>query len=161
MNKEFSRRTFMGQTALYSLTTLTLAACGGGSAQLAGTPAPAPAPTPTPSGPPPPRATAWKPLRIGAGEFFITGIDFSADGSTKVVRTDTSNGYVWDNALGEWRALFTTSSLPASDYGEDLMLPSALTDGTGVYEAQGRPLPIRTGSTRPIRATSTGAATRA
>ena len=126
----------MGQTALYSLASLTLAACGGGNAQLAGTPAPAPAPTPT--GPPPPQATAWKPLRIGAGGF-ITGIDFSADGSTKVIRTDTSNGYVWDAALGEWRALFTATSLPASDYGEDSTLPSALTDGTGVYEARVAP----------------------
>src|SRR4029453_2610086 len=38
----------------------------------------------------------WKPLRIGAGGW-LTGMDISADGSTRVVRTDTYGAYVWES----------------------------------------------------------------
>lgn len=59
-------------------------------------------------------AHVWKPLRIGAGGF-VTGLDISGDGSTRVVRTDTYGGYVWDTS--QWRQLVTSSSMPADDVG--------------------------------------------
>src|ERR1700730_590989 len=39
--------------------------------------------------------TTWRPLRIGAGGW-LTGLDISTDGSTRVVRTDTYGAYIWD-----------------------------------------------------------------
>jgi photosystem II stability/assembly factor-like uncharacterized protein len=54
----------------------------------------------------------WRPLRIGAGGW-LTGIDMSTDGSTKVVRADTYGAYVWDS--GQWRQLVTSGSMPSED----------------------------------------------
>ena len=51
----------------------------------------------------------WKPLRIGAGGF-ITGISIAEDG-TKVIRTDTYGGYIWDT--DHWRQLVTVDSMPS------------------------------------------------
>ena len=41
--------------------------------------------------------TAWKPLRIGAGGY-LTGMDISPDGSTRIVRADTYGAYIWNAA---------------------------------------------------------------
>ena len=65
----------------------------------------------------------WKPLRIGAGGW-VTGIDISSDGSTRVVRTDTYGAYVWDDT--QWKQLVTTDRMPAQDVGVEM--------GAGVYE---------------------------
>jgi hypothetical protein len=56
----------------------------------------------------------WKPLRIGGGGW-LTGMDISADGSTRVVRTDTYGAYVYDGASGSWLQLVTSASLPADE----------------------------------------------
>ena len=62
--------------------------------------------------------TTWRPLRIGAGGF-LTGIDISADGSTRVVRTDTYGAYIWNAAISQWIQLVTKGSMPAVDRGVD------------------------------------------
>ncbi len=92
---------------------------------------PPPAPTPTPVPPPvpividqppivtpPPPTTnpsgfSWKVMKIGAGGW-VTGIDIAADG-TKVIRTDTYGGYVWNGSA--WAQLVTSTALPAGYYG--------------------------------------------
>jgi hypothetical protein len=53
-----------------------------------------------------PTLTTWHPLRIGAGGF-LTGIDISADGSTRVVRADTYGAYVWESPLSQWKQIVT------------------------------------------------------
>jgi photosystem II stability/assembly factor-like uncharacterized protein len=79
--------------------------------------------------------TEWHPLRIGAGGW-LTGIDFSADGSTRVVRTDTYGAYIWDAAVSQWAQLVTSASMPAADVGVD--------KNAGVYEIRVAPsLPTR------------------
>lgn len=83
------------------------------------------------------QSAIWKRLPVGAGGF-ITGIDFSNDGSTKLIRTDTSNGYVWDDGRGQWRPLFTVSSLGLAET-RATMDDHPLGDGMGVYEARVAP----------------------
>ncbi len=79
--------------------------------------------------------TTWRPLRIGAGGF-VTGLDISPDGSTRVVRADTYGAYIWKDANSQWMQLVTTSSMPAIDVGVD--------SGEGVYEIRIAPhLPTR------------------
>ena len=79
--------------------------------------------------------TNWHPLRIGAGGF-LTGIDISPDGSTRVVRADTYGAYIWESSLAEWRQVVTSSSMPAADVGVDR--------NSGVYEIRVAPsLPAR------------------
>ena len=73
-------------------------------------------------------AHVWKPLRIGAGGW-LTGLDISADGSTRLVRTDTYGAYVWD--AGQWKQLVTASSMPAADVGVE--------KNEGVYEIRVAP----------------------
>lgn len=68
-------------------------------------------------------AGTWKTLKIGAGGF-LTGIDMSKDGTTRVVRTDTYGAYLWQGT--EWKQLVTKSSMPAED-----ILPYS---GGGVFE---------------------------
>ena len=48
-------------------------------------------------------AGGWRPLKIGGGGF-LTGIDFSPDGTTRCVRTDTYGAYCYDAASGRWVA---------------------------------------------------------
>jgi photosystem II stability/assembly factor-like uncharacterized protein len=69
--------------------------------------------------------TAWRPLRIGAGGF-VTGLDISPSGSTRVVRTDTYGAYLWNDVSSQWVQLVTASSMPAADVG--------VGTGAGVYE---------------------------
>jgi hypothetical protein len=66
-----------------------------------------------------------RPLRIGARDW-LTGIDISADRSTRVVRADTYGAYILDSALSQWRQLVATESMPVADIGED--------KNAGVYE---------------------------
>jgi hypothetical protein len=55
-------------------------------------------------------------LPTGGGGF-VTGIDFSADGSRGAICTDVGNAYVKDFATDtQWRTLLTSSSLPQADY---------------------------------------------
>ena len=85
-----------------------------------GSSAPSEQPAPPSDQPAPPSADpatcancyVWRPLRIGAGGW-LTGIDMSTDGSTKVVRADTYGAYVWDS--GQWRQLVTSGSMPTED----------------------------------------------
>lgn len=70
-------------------------------------------------------------LPIGAGGA-ITNTDIAPDG-TKVMRTDTYGGYIWNatavcfGVTGCWQQLFTTLSIPTADWtGTDY--------GAGVYE---------------------------
>ena len=80
-------------------------------------------------------STLWRPLKVGAGGF-VTGIDISPDGSTRVVRTDTYGAYIWDFHLGQWSQLVTAVSMPAADVGVD--------KNAGVYELRVAPsLPTR------------------
>jgi hypothetical protein len=74
-------------------------------------------------------------LRIGAGGY-LTGLDISADGSTRVVRTDTYGAYIWDDPSSQWTQLVTTSSMPPIDVKID--------NNAGVYEIRVAPnLPTR------------------
>jgi hypothetical protein len=74
--------------------------------------------------------TTWHPLRIGAGGF-LTSIDISSDGSTRIVRTDTYGAYIWNNASSQWTQLVTTRSMPAVVLGVD--------NNQGVYEIRVAP----------------------
>ena len=75
-----------------------------------------------------PTCYTWRPLRIGGGGW-VTGIDISPDGSTRVVRTDTYGAYVWES--GRWRQLVTRDSMPADD--------GAAAGNAGVYEIRVAP----------------------
>lgn len=78
-------------------------------------------------------ATSWRPLRVGAGGF-LTGLDLSPDGSTRLVRTDTYGAYKWEGST--WKQLITASSMPAADKRVD--------NNAGVYEIRIAPsLPNR------------------
>lgn len=77
-----------------------------------------------PAGSAPVVGTGWKVLKIGAGGY-ITGISISADGTTKVIRTDTYGGYRLVGGT-TWAQLVTADSMPAGD-----LLPNS---GIGVYE---------------------------
>jgi Bacterial Ig domain/BNR/Asp-box repeat len=74
--------------------------------------------------------TTWQPLRIGAGGF-ITGIDISRDGSTRVIRTDTYGAYVWNSMISQWQQLVTSDSMPVADVTVDKF--------AGVYEIRVAP----------------------
>jgi hypothetical protein len=74
--------------------------------------------------------TTWRTLRIGAGGW-LTGIDISPAGETKVVRTDTYGAYVWDESQSSWRQLVTADSMPADDIDLD--------HNSGVYEIRVAP----------------------
>jgi hypothetical protein len=77
----------------------------------------------------------WQPLRIGGGGY-VTGIDFSADGSTLVARTDTYGAYIWHQQINLWQQLVTTNSMPANDI--------KIENNAGVYEIRVAPtLPNR------------------
>lgn len=52
---------------------------------------------------------AWNAVKIGAGGY-ATGIDQSADGSTRVARTDTAGAFKWDFATSSWKSLVTAAS---------------------------------------------------
>jgi photosystem II stability/assembly factor-like uncharacterized protein len=77
--------------------------------------------------------TTWQTPKIGAGGQ-LTGISIAPDG-TKVVRTDTYGGYVWNasapspgnaGGLGTWQQLVTTTSMPVGDW--------SLNAHQGIYE---------------------------
>lgn len=70
----------------------------------------------------------WKPLRIGGGGW-LTDINISNDGKTRVVRADTYGAYIWNN--NQWRQLVASHTMPASDIGVDM--------GEGVYEIRVAP----------------------
>lgn len=72
--------------------------------------------------------TAWAPLKIGGGGY-ITGIDMSPDGATRVVRTDTYGGFVLDGNV--WRQLVTSASMPVAH-----RIPG---NGFGIYELRVAP----------------------
>ena len=77
----------------------------------------------------------WRPLKIGAGGW-LTGIDISPDGSTRVVRADTYGAYIWDFNLAAWKQIVTSNSMPTADVGVD--------KNSGVYEIRVAPsLPAR------------------
>lgn len=79
--------------------------------------------------------TQWRTLRIGAGGF-ITGVDISSDGSTRIVRTDTYGAYIWDVAQKQWKQVVTSRSMPPAD--------AAVDRNSGVYEIRVAPnLPTR------------------
>jgi hypothetical protein len=77
-----------------------------------------------------PFSTTWRPLRVGGGGF-LTGIDISSDGSTRLVRADTYGAYIWHAPTSEWIQLVTSSSMPASDVKVD--------SNAGVYEIRVAP----------------------
>lgn len=67
-------------------------------------------------------------MRIGAGGW-LTGLDFSADGATRVVRTDTYGGYLWNGQ--SWQQLITAASMPPEDVGMEM--------NDGIYELRVAP----------------------
>jgi photosystem II stability/assembly factor-like uncharacterized protein len=80
-------------------------------------------------------STTWRPVRIGAGGY-LTGLDISADGSTRLVRTDTYGAYIWNDTFSKWTQLVTKNSMPAIDIKVD--------NAAGVYEIRVAPnLPTR------------------
>jgi photosystem II stability/assembly factor-like uncharacterized protein len=81
--------------------------------------------------------TRWRPLRIGGGGF-VTGLDISPDGSTRVVRTDTYGAYIWDLLSSQWRQLVTAASMPPGDVSR------LVGNADGCYEIRVAPsLPAR------------------
>ncbi len=87
-------------------------------------------PVPEPPEEPPgcPTCYRWRPLRIGAGGF-VTGLDLSLDGATRLARTDTYGAYAW--RADQWVQLVTARSLPAEDVGVE--------KNAGVYEIRVAP----------------------
>lgn len=75
-------------------------------------------------------STVWKTLKIGGGGW-LTGIDISANGSVRVVRTDTYGAYRWSEPERQWKQLVTAQSMPAGDVAVD--------SGGGVYEIRVAP----------------------
>jgi hypothetical protein len=55
----------------------------------------------------------WKDVKLGAGGW-VSGIDVHSDG-TKVVRTDTYGGYIWNTSTSQWDQLVTVDSMPSGD----------------------------------------------
>lgn len=132
MQNDLSRRTFMGRLANtaagVAVVSLDLTACTVDKAKtrtVTTTPAGPSAPTPTPA----PVATTFKQLKVGAGGF-VTGIDTSADGSTKVIRCDTFGAYKWDAKTSTWLPLLTSASMPAGEVGPD----AKMTGAPGAFE---------------------------
>jgi photosystem II stability/assembly factor-like uncharacterized protein len=56
----------------------------------------------------PPGATGWNTLKLGAGGY-ITGLDFSPDGTTRLAHADAGGAYIWDVAADEWKQLLTSN----------------------------------------------------
>jgi hypothetical protein len=54
----------------------------------------------------------WNVAKVGAGGF-ITGYDVSKDGTTRVIRTDTYGGYIWNARTSKWDQITTSISMPA------------------------------------------------
>ncbi|HEY8153971.1 MAG TPA: hypothetical protein VII72_07580 [Myxococcota bacterium] len=80
-------------------------------------------------------ADGWRPLAIGGGGF-LTGMDFSPDGTTRCVRTDTYGAYCYDAESRRWVQVVTSTSMPSSD-----VIPGV---GEGVYELRVAPsAPLR------------------
>lgn len=141
MQHAMSRRALLAESAVALVFgSAFISGCGGGrrAAQPAAAATTASLLAPEqPGGQIVTQSATWKRLPVGAGGF-VTGIDFSNDGSTKVVRTDTSNGYVWDDAGRQWRPLFTASSLGATE-ARAVAAGHPLSDGSGVYEVRVAP----------------------
>lgn len=86
---------------------------------------------PTPVAP----SSGWHPMTIGAGGF-ISGVSFSTDGTTAVIRTDTYGAYVCQSfkpnrSCGLWGQVLTTASVPGTTAFMD--------NGGGVYEIRVAP----------------------
>src|SRR5271170_4760349 len=58
--------------------------------------------------------TTWQPIKVGGGGF-VTGMDISPTGATRVVRTDTAGAYIWNGT--QWQQLITAQTMPASAIG--------------------------------------------
>lgn len=65
----------------------------------------------------------WRPAVIGGGGY-VTGMDFSSDGTQRCFRTDTYGAYCWNGA--EWSQVVTSASMPPADFGPG--------SGEGVYD---------------------------
>lgn len=63
-------------------------------------------------------AFTFKPLKIGGGGF-LTGIDISPDGLTRMVRADAFGGYIWDTTNSRWQQLVDADRFPANEFGPD------------------------------------------
>ncbi len=63
-------------------------------------------------------ATQFADLPIGAGGF-VTGLSFSADGVTRVMRADSA-AHRWDASKDRWVNYVTAKNLPAADVNPDL-----------------------------------------
>ena len=71
---------------------------------------------------------------LGGGGY-VTGMDISPDGSTRLIRTDVYGAYIWDAAATKWKQVITRASMPAE---------ALLKRGYGVYEIRVAPsLPSR------------------
>ncbi len=86
---------------------------------------------------PAPEHRGFDSLAVGAGGF-VTGLSFSDDGSTRLVRTDGFGGYRW--AGDRWRLNVSAVSLPAADVrpglgGGVLAVAVAPSDGSIAYMA--------------------------
>lgn len=82
------------------------------------------------------QVSGFNPMPVGGGGF-LTGIDFSADGSRGAICTDVGNAYVKDFGVdAKWRTLLTSASLPQADYDPRPDNYSiGLSDGDGTYAA--------------------------
>lgn len=58
-------------------------------------------------------ATTFRPMKLGAGGF-VTDIDISPDGDTRLIRTDVYGCYIWStesDSRGRWKQLVTKASM--------------------------------------------------
>jgi photosystem II stability/assembly factor-like uncharacterized protein len=53
-------------------------------------------------------SAGWNTLKLGAGGF-ITGIDISPDGTTRVCHADAFGAYIWDATADKWQQLLTSN----------------------------------------------------
>jgi photosystem II stability/assembly factor-like uncharacterized protein len=58
-------------------------------------------------------AYVWKPISIGGGGY-VSGIDMSDDGATRMIRTDIGGAYRWDGS-SKWIQMISADSMPAED----------------------------------------------
>jgi hypothetical protein len=83
-----------------------------------------------------PQSQGFHPLRIGAGGF-VTTIDISPDGSSRLIGTDTSGAFIWSALTGNWQQLVLNPYFPdasaSSQLGAAWHVLSAPSDPTRIY----------------------------
>src|SRR5215211_185007 len=77
-------------------------------------------------------------MKLGGGGY-VTDIDVSPDGTTRVIKTDVFGCYIWDDVTAQWEQLVTKKSMPMAE-----RLAASFGSGFGCYAIRVAPsLPTR------------------